>query len=282
MELEVLVDFGPKPNEETLNETLKKLKNTEGVKEVQYKDGTFMVETVLPSSLVLNMVSESTGKRTVLQGFGESQSAVASVTSALGCGKSSGVMGVVRFQQTAEGPLVVDGTVDGLKPGEHGLHVHEAGDLSQGCKSIGGHYNPLGTVHGAPTDGRDRRHAGDLGNIVADDMGRATFRILDDVLKVWEIVGRSISISDRRDDLGRGDSPESKVDGASGDSVACGIIARSAGIFQNPKRICACDGVTVWDERDRPLAGAGRRSTSPCCNRELGGGDAQKKTCCKV
>ncbi|KAG7273835.1 hypothetical protein CRUP_024857 [Coryphaenoides rupestris] len=41
--------------------------------------------------------------------------------------------------------------------------------------------------------------------------------------------------------------------------LACGIIARSAGLFQNAKQICACDGVTLWEERDRPLAGTGRR-----------------------
>ena len=44
--------------------------------------------------------------------------------------------------------------------------------------------------------------------------------------------------------------------------LACGIIARSAGMFENSKRICACDGVTLWDERDRPLAGPGRRQRS--------------------
>lgn len=42
--------------------------------------------------------------------------------------------------------------------------------------------------------------------------------------------------------------------------LACGIIARSAGLFQNPKVICACDGVSLWEERDRPLAGPGRRA----------------------
>lgn len=42
------------------------------------------------------------------------------------------------------------------------------------------------------------------------------------------------------------------------DRLACGIIARSAGLFQNPKQICACDGVTLWEERDRPIAGKGR------------------------
>lgn len=40
--------------------------------------------------------------------------------------------------------------------------------------------------------------------------------------------------------------------------IACGIIARSAGILQNFKKICACDGVTLWDERYKPLAGGTR------------------------
>ena len=37
---------------------------------------------------------------------------------------------------------VIEGTVDGLEPGEHGLAVHETGDISQGCNTVGDHYNP--------------------------------------------------------------------------------------------------------------------------------------------
>lgn len=48
--------------------------------------------------------------------------------------------------------------------------------------------------------------------------------------------------------------------------LACGIIARSAGLFQNPKQICACDGVTLWEERDRPIAGKGRSKETPAAN----------------
>ena len=31
--------------------------------------------------------------------------------------------------------------------------------------------------------------------------------------------------------------------------VACGIIARSAGLFENTKRLCTCSGSTIWQER---------------------------------
>ena len=50
-----------------------------------------------------------------------------------------------------------------------------------------------------------------------------------------------------------------QVNGNCGEALSCGIIARSAGIFENAKRICACDGVTLWDERNKPLVGPGRQ-----------------------
>ena len=43
------------------------------------------------------------------------------------------IRGVVRFVQTNEG-CIIDGTVDGLTAGSHGLHVHECGDISRGCE----------------------------------------------------------------------------------------------------------------------------------------------------
>ena len=46
---------------------------------------------------------------------------------------------------------------------EHGFHIHQLGDLSNGCTSLGGHYNPEGEDHGSPDD--PDRHVGDLGNL---------------------------------------------------------------------------------------------------------------------
>ncbi|XP_049884444.1 titin-like [Pectinophora gossypiella] len=265
-ELEVLVDFGEHPDEKLVEKTLNCLKSQDQVEDVQFKNGAIVMETTLPSTVVLDIVTRSSGKRAVLQGFGENQSAVAMIASHSCC--NGRVMGVIRFQQCPEGPLVADGTIDGLDPGEHGLHVRNSGDLSMGCLSLGDHYNPHGSPsHGGPNDPKECRHAGDLGNVVADETGRACFRIMDCVLNVQDIVGRSVAVTERCDDLGRGSDPRSKVDGNSGKPVGCGIIARSAGVFQNPKRVCLCDGVVVWDEKDRPLAGKGRRQEKPatCC-----------------
>lgn len=46
---------------------------------------------------------------------------------------SNGINGVIRFVQGPDG-CIVDGAIDGLTPGPHGLHIHECGDISDGCK----------------------------------------------------------------------------------------------------------------------------------------------------
>ena len=43
------------------------------------------------------------------------------------------IKGVIRFVQTSKG-CIVDGTLDGLTTGSHGMHIHECGDLSKGCE----------------------------------------------------------------------------------------------------------------------------------------------------
>ncbi|XP_040887791.1 copper chaperone for superoxide dismutase-like isoform X1 [Toxotes jaculatrix] len=212
-----------------------------------------LVESALTSAEVQALI-ESTGRRAVLKGIGGSEQDLgAAVAMLAGVGK---IQGVVRFLQLSEERCLIDGTIDGLEPGLHGLHIHTLGDLTQDCNSCGEHYNPFGRQHGGPGD--TERHVGDLGNIVAGPDGRASFRQEDSHLKVWDVIGRSLVVDAGEDDLGRGSHPLSKLTGNSGERLACGIIARSAGLFQNPKQICACDGVTLWEERDRPIAGKGR------------------------
>ncbi|XP_067831712.1 copper chaperone for superoxide dismutase-like isoform X2 [Heptranchias perlo] len=218
-----------------------------------------LIDTTLTSGEVQELI-EGTGRRAVLKGMGPATLGDLGVAVAM-LGPDSPVKGAVRFLQLSEQQCVVEGTIDGLSPGLHGLHVHEFGDLTNSCFSCGNHYNPGKNKHGGPQDAN--RHAGDLGNISANEVGRATFRLQADRLKVWDIIGRSLVVDAGEDDLGRGGHPLSRTTGNSGERLACGIIARSAGLFQNPKQICSCDGVTLWEERDRPIAGPGRRSTDP-------------------
>ncbi|XP_052003283.1 copper chaperone for superoxide dismutase-like [Xyrauchen texanus] len=221
-----------------------------------------LVETMLTSLQVQNII-ESTGKRAVLKGMGSSESDLGAAVAMLSGARL--VQGVVRFLQLSPYRCLIDGTIDGLAPGAHGLHVHELGDLTQDCMSCGDHFNPFRKQHGAPQD--SERHVGDLGNIMAGPDGRASFRLEDTQIKVWDVIGRSLVVDSGEDDLGRGSHPMSKITGNTEERLACGIIARSAGLFQNHKQICTCDGVTLWEERDRLIAGKGRKITdAPAAN----------------
>jgi superoxide dismutase, Cu-Zn family len=84
---------------------------------------------------------------------------------------SPNVTGTIHFTQEDSKPTVITYSVSGLEPGEHGFHIHEFADFSNGCMSAGPHYNPHGKTHGGPTE--EERHAGDLGNILADANGVA-------------------------------------------------------------------------------------------------------------
>ncbi|XP_061619430.1 copper chaperone for superoxide dismutase-like isoform X2 [Phyllopteryx taeniolatus] len=222
---------------------------------VDVSEGRVLVETTLNSGEVQALI-ESTHRRAVLKGMGSLEERDLGAAVAMLAGKWGQVQGVVRFLQLSAERCLIDGTVDGLEPGAHGLHVHALGDLTEDCLSCGEHYNPFGRRHGGPQD--SERHVGDLGNIVAGPDGRASFRLEDSQLKVRDVIGRSLVVDAGADDLGRGGHPLSELTGNSGARLACGIIARSAGLFQNPKRVCACDGLTLWEERERPIAGKGR------------------------
>ncbi len=41
---------------------------------------------------------------------------------------------------------VIKAEIFGLSKGLHGFHIHENGDLSDGCKAAGPHYNPFDKV----------------------------------------------------------------------------------------------------------------------------------------
>lgn len=113
---------------------------------------------------------------------------------------NSTISGFVRFSQCDGEHTKVHFELDGLEPGtEHGVHVHEFGDMSdgkqnmdcsrayrysrfvckQGCTSMGAHYNPFNVTHGGPFD--KVRHQGDFGNVKADENGHVSFDLTDPV-----------------------------------------------------------------------------------------------------
>lgn len=63
-------------------------------------------------------------------------------------------------------------------------HFSEFGDLSSGCLSTGGHFNPFGRDHGAPFDPPTKRHVGDLGNIKTNKEGKVVLYLEDKIISL--------------------------------------------------------------------------------------------------
>ena len=162
--------------------------------------------------------------------------------------KSLPCTGIVTFRQNSgtAGPCHVAYRIQGLEPGPHGFHIHEKADFSQGCTSAGGHWNPHGKPHGALAKSPDSAcHAGDLGNIVADENGVAEGSLESPLLQLsgdFSILGRSVMVHADRDDLGQGDNSEPGVNGKTslttgnaGARVACGEIVAVLGDTREEK-----------------------------------------------
>ena len=123
----------------------------------------------------------------------------------------------------------VNGFVNGLTDGKHGIHIHESGDLNKDCHNVGSHFNiKHGTTHGAPGD--LNKHTGDLGNITSLN-GEARFDIFVRGLHIGQqsgptsILNRALIIHSSEDDLGMYNTTESKTTGNSGTKIACGLIS---------------------------------------------------------
>ncbi|XP_039120659.1 superoxide dismutase [Cu-Zn], chloroplastic [Dioscorea cayenensis subsp. rotundata] len=138
---------------------------------------------------------------------------------------NSDVEGVVTLVQDDDGPTTVKVRVTGLTPGLHGFHLHEFGDTTNGCISTGAHFNPNNLTHGAPED--KIRHAGDLGNIVANSDGVAEATIVDNQIPLSgpnAVIGRALVVHELEDDLGKGGHELSLTTGNAGGRLACGVV----------------------------------------------------------
>lgn len=141
-------------------------------------------------------------------------------------GKSS-IKGSIEFSESSRSNnIIIDVNLTGLKPGKHGFHIHETGNLLDDCKSCKSHFNPFGKNHGGPKS--SERHVGDLGNIIADNKGEVHMKIYDNQISLRNlqrnIIGRSVVIHSGEDDLGRGGDEESLKTGNAGSRIGCAVI----------------------------------------------------------
>jgi Cu-Zn family superoxide dismutase len=137
------------------------------------------------------------------------------------------IKGTVQFEENDDNVVKVKINLTGLDPNKnHGFHIHESGDLSNGCTSLCAHFNPYNQVHGGREE--ETRHVGDLGNIQADADGSVNLEFIDELIKLSgndaNIIGRGLIIHGDKDDCGKTDHKFSKTTGNSGNRIACSII----------------------------------------------------------
>lgn len=129
-------------------------------------------------------------------------------------------MGTVMFT-AMNGGTQMTGSLKGLAPSSmHGFHVHEGTDCGAGgFEAAGGHFNPMGMEHGGPEAAE--HHAGDLGNVEADDKGVAKVEGMSKMLTLSgkaSVVGHAVILHEGKDDL------KSQPSGDAGRRIACGIV----------------------------------------------------------
>ena len=140
------------------------------------------------------------------------------------------IKGIVEFEEKGT-KVVIKGNLKSTKykNSSHGIHIHEAGDLSDKCMGACGHFNPYNKKHGGPTS--KERHVGDLGNIRFDARGVAKFRMEDSLVKLRgtkaNVIGRSVVIHEDMDDLGMGNHNDSLTTGHAGKRITCAVIGYS-------------------------------------------------------
>lgn len=138
------------------------------------------------------------------------------------------IKGTVRITQVGARHSFADVNLAGLNPEEE-IHVavHSSGDVTDGANSVGRVYGmeKSGAIYEC-TEGK-----GYIGKGVADEKGEVRIRELKQDLNVWEIIGRATVVHSRFQGL------------------AAAVVARSAMVGANPKKVCSCDGTVIWEAK---------------------------------
>lgn len=143
--------------------------------------------------------------------------------------------------QVSQDMTIIDLTIKGLSQGTYNVSVREAGNIERGAETTGGIWDLLR----AKSDHKPATAKGVWGTVEVSKSGIGSV-FLDKPIQIWEMIGRSIVVSKKKeiddygeDVLGSRDDPDTLV----------GVVARSAGVWDNDKTVCSCSGKTVWEER---------------------------------
>lgn len=149
--------------------------------------------------------------------------------------------------QVSKNQTLVDLTINGLSPGKYWATVRETGDISRGPESTGGVWEALKKkVLGSTQQQQEQEEEqprGVFGMVQVNDAGKGNV-LLDQPVAIQELIGRSMVVAKDKDGPFRAEDADTIV----------GVIARSAGVWDNEKMVCSCSGKNVWEERKEQLS----------------------------
>jgi len=135
---------------------------------------------------------------------------------------------------------IIDLTIKGLSPGTYHVTVREGGNINLGADSTGSIWGYLKAREAKKDVTATRGYWGTV-KIGSNGYG-STF--MHKPIGVLELFGKSIAVSKSLD------KEENGLKGTQNDpDTLVGVIARSAGVWDNDKTVCSCSGKTVWEER---------------------------------
>ncbi|KAK8117536.1 copper chaperone for superoxide dismutase [Apiospora kogelbergensis] len=207
-----------------------------------------------PSAIVSAI--EATGRDAILRGSGAPNSSLLTLSSRLSkflgsavCiletfhdddgkaevttedGKQREVRGLARMVQVSPDTTLVDLTLHGVDAGKYTATIRAYGDLSDGAATTG----PIWAGGSGTTQAR-----GLLGSLEIGKDGKGAV-FLDHPFQVWEVIGHSMVVS--RQDANQGLQND--------ENTVVGVIARSAGMWENLKQVCSCSGKDPLGRKSR-------------------------------
>lgn len=224
--------------ERCIEDISKPLYEIDGIKKVEanLKEQLVLVEgTAAPSAIVAAI--QSTGRDAILRGSGQANSASVCILETH-ASVSNSIRGLARMVQVSKSFTLIDLTINGLSPGQYWATIRETGDVSRGPASTGGIWEALKQKVQGSEEPR-----GVFGTVDVDASGKGSV-FLDRPVAVWEMIGRSMVVSKTKEGPFKQDDPDTLV----------GVIARSAGVWDNDKMVCSCSGKNVWEERKEQVS----------------------------
>lgn len=188
--------------------------------DIDLKEQRVTVEGSAAPSQIVRAI-QATGRDAIIRGTGKPNSAAVCILESFD-DHVNPVKGLARIVSINPDEILIDLTMNGVKKGLYYPTIRSNGNLSNGALSTGSSIFQMQPVK-----------VDEPSNLVGFFSGQQFVKL---PLKIWELIGRSMVLSKSPDRVELDDF--------------VGVIARSAGAWENDKQVCSCTGKTVWQERN--------------------------------